>query len=899
MKVLTKINGTVRKKIKRTESFDHLSAKRLRRAAAEENAFLYSMLDSSENGLSQTEVTERRRKFGFNEIAHEKAATWYVQLFQAFLNPFIAVLVVLAVVSFLIDVLLAAPDEQSYKTVIVVGVMVMLSSLLRFWQEYSSNRAAESLKSMVKTTSTVIRNKERTELNIIELVPGDLVCLSAGDMIPADCRLVQSKDLFVSQSMLTGESLPVEKRAERLAPIQNNAPYELDNICFMGTNVVSGTGMAIVVNTGSATYFGTISKAITGKRAETSFDKGINKVSWVLIRFMMVMVPLVFLINGLTKGDWFDALLFGISVAVGLTPEMLPMIVTANLAKGAKNMSKRKVIVKRLNAIQNIGAMDVLCTDKTGTLTMDKIVLERHLNVFGDADDEVMKWAYLNSFHQTGLKNLLDVAVLEHAEIHNCINAAAHFVKIDEIPFDFQRRRMSVILAEKNGKHLLICKGAVEEMLEHCSYAFDPGEDKQLHIENDTIVAMDNAMRNTVLETSRKLNEEGLRVLLVAIKEYDERPLNYTVADETNMVLTGFIGFLDPAKTSAKPAIEGLQQLGVNIKVLTGDNEIVTKKICRDVGIPVQHILLGKDIERLSDQQLGERLGETSIMAKLSPIQKARIVKLLQAKGHTVGFMGDGINDAAALRDADVGISVDTAVDIAKESADIILLEKDLMVLRKGVIYGRRTFGNIIKYIKMTASSNFGNMFSMLGASAFLPFLPMLPIQLLVQNLLYDISQTAIPWDSMDEDFIAKPQKWDAGGISRFMVFIGPISSIFDYATFALMWFVFKANLPEHQTLFQSGWFIEGLLSQTLIVHMIRTRKIPFIQSWATKPVVALTTIIMLIGIGIPFSPLASALKMQPLPLSYFPWLICILVCYCALTQVVKTWFIKKFNQWL
>ena len=899
MKVLTKINGTVRKKITKIESFDYLSAKRLRRAAAEENAFLYSMLDSSENGLSQTEVIERRKKFGFNEIAHQKAATWYIQLFQAFLNPFIAVLVVLAAVSFLIDVLLAAPDEQSYKTVIVVGVMVMLSSLLRFWQEYSSNRAAESLKSMVKTTATVIRNKERTALNIIDLVPGDLVCLSAGDMIPADCRLVQSKDLFVSQSMLTGESLPVEKSTQRLAPIQNNAPYELDNICFMGTNVISGTGMAIVVNTGSATYFGTISKAITGKRAETSFDKGINKVSWVLIRFMMVMVPLVFLINGLTKGDWFDALLFGISVAVGLTPEMLPMIVTANLAKGAKNMSKRKVIVKRLNAIQNIGAMDVLCTDKTGTLTMDKIVLERHLNVFGDADDEVMKWAYLNSFHQTGLKNLLDVAVLEHAEIHNCINAAAHFVKIDEIPFDFQRRRMSVILAERNGKHLLICKGAVEEMLDHCSYAFDPGEDKQLHVENDTIVAMDNAMRNTVLETSKKLNEEGLRVLLVAIKEYDERPLNYTVADETNMVLTGFIGFLDPAKPSAKPAIEGLQQLGVNIKVLTGDNEIVTKKICRDVGIPVQHILLGKDIERLSDDLLSEKLEETSIMAKLSPIQKARVVKLLQAKGHTVGFMGDGINDAAALRDADVGISVDTAVDIAKESADIILLEKDLMVLRKGVIYGRRTFGNIIKYIKMTASSNFGNMFSMLGASAFLPFLPMLPIQLLVQNLLYDISQTAIPWDSMDEDFIAKPQKWDAGGISRFMVFIGPISSIFDYATFALMWFVFKANLPEHQTLFQSGWFIEGLLSQTLIVHMIRTRKIPFIQSWATKPVVALTTIIMLIGIGIPFSPLASALKMQPLPLSYFPWLICILVSYCALTQVVKTWFIKKFNQWL
>lgn len=900
MKILSNMNSIAKVTTTGDGSLDNLSTNRLRKVAEEGNQFIYTFLESRENGLSRTEVMDRKKIFGFNEIAHEKAPAWYIQLFQAFLNPFIGVLIVLAVVSFIIDVTLAAPGEHSYKTVIVVVVMVMLSSLLRFWQEYSSNKAAEALKSMVKTTATVLRkDKEKTEINIIDLVPGDVVFLSAGDMIPADCRLMQGKDLFVSQSMLTGESLPLEKRATQLGEIKNISPLEFENICFMGTNVVSGMGMAIVVNTGNATYFGTIGKAITGKRAETSFDKGINKVSWLLIRFMLVMVPLVFLINGLTKGDWFEALLFGISVAVGLTPEMLPMIVTANLAKGAKNMSKRKVIVKRLNAIQNIGAMDVLCTDKTGTLTMDKIVLERHLNVFGDADDEVMKWAYLNSFHQTGLKNLLDVAVLEHAEIHSCINADEHFIKIDEIPFDFQRRRMSVVLEEKNGKHLLICKGAVEEMLEHCSHAFDPGEDKQLHIENDKIVPMDDAMRKIVLNTSRKLNEEGLRVLLVAIKEDDKRPLTYSVADETNMVLTGFIGFLDPAKPSAKPAIEGLQKLGVSIKVLTGDNEIVTKKICRDVGIPVNHILLGREIELLSDEQLTERLDETNIMAKLSPMQKGRIIKLLQAKGHTVGFMGDGINDAAALRDADVGISVDTAVDIAKESADIILLEKDLMVLRKGVIYGRRTFGNIIKYIKMTASSNFGNMFSMLGASAFLPFLPMLPIQLLVQNLLYDISQTSIPWDSMDEDFIEKPQKWDAGGISRFMLYIGPISSIFDYATFAVMWFVFKANMPAHQSLFQSGWFIEGLLSQTLIVHMIRTKKIPFIQSWATAPVIALTSLIMLIGIYIPFSPIAGALKLAPLPLSYFPWLIGILGGYCVLTQFVKTWFINKFQQWL
>lgn len=884
---------------KAVSGFDDVAVTKLRNASRGDQDYFYAMLTSSKEGLGPSNVSDKRKTFGLNEIEHEKAPAWYVQLFQAFLNPFIGVLVSLAVISFIMDVWLAKAPDRDYETVIVVGVMVILSSLLRFWQEFSSNRAAEQLKSMVKTTVTVLRKRGKKEIDIKNIVPGDLIFLSAGDMIPADIRIIQSKDLFVSQAMLTGESLPLEKNSEPIPGADHKSPMELDNICFMGTNVVSGTAMAIVVTTGNLTYFGSIGKAITGKRAETSFDKGVNKVSWLLIRFMMVMVPLIFLVNGLTKGDWFEALLFGIAVAVGLTPEMLPMIVTANLAKGAKNMSKRKVIVKRLNAIQNIGAMDVLCTDKTGTLTMDKIILERHLNVFGDEDDEVLKWAYFNSFHQTGLKNLLDLAVLEHVELHDYLKVEEDYVKVDEIPFDFQRRRMSVILEQKNGKQLLICKGAVEEMLDLCSHAFDPGEDRQLHIEKDGIVPMDETMRNTVLRISRKLNADGLRVLLVAIKEHEERPVNYTVADENKMILTGFIGFLDPAKPSAKPAIEGLQKLGISVKVLTGDNDVVTRKICREVGIPFQQVLLGKEVEQMGDEELSAQLGETSIFAKLSPIQKSRIVKLLQAKGHTVGFMGDGINDAAALRDADVGISVDTAVDIAKESADIILLEKDLMVLRKGVIYGRRTFGNIIKYIKMTASSNFGNMFSMLGASAFLPFLPMLPIHLLIQNLLYDISQISIPWDRMDEDFLEKPQKWDAGGISRFMMYIGPISSVFDYATFALMFFVFKANAPEHQALFQTGWFVEGLLSQTLIVHMIRTRKIPFIQSWATTPVVALTTLVMLVGIAIPFSPFAGILKLQALPLSYFPWLIGTLTGYCLLTQYVKTVFIKKFNQWL
>ncbi|MGL5946250.1 MAG: magnesium-translocating P-type ATPase, partial [Sediminibacterium sp.] len=795
----------------------------LRNISRSDEQLYFEMLDSSVEGITEAQVHERLKEYGLNEIQHEKAPSWFNQLFHAFITPFTGILVAIALISLITDVIIANPENRDYKTVILVSIMVLVSSFLRFFQEYRSNRAAEQLKSMVKTTATVIRKDQgKFETDILSLAPGDMVQLSAGDMIPADCRIVQSKDLFVSQAMLTGEALPVEKRPFAVRDANNLSPLELDNICFMGTNVVSGTATAIIVNTGDKTYFGSLSQAIVGNRSETSFDKGVKKVSYLLIRFMLVMVPLIFVINGLVKGDWLEALLFAIAVAVGLTPEMLPMIVTANLAKGAVNMSKRKVIVKRLNAIQNIGAMDIFCTDKTGTLTLDKIVLTRHLNMYGEDDEEVLKWAYLNSYHQTGLKNLLDVAVLEHVEVHDYLKVEEYYAKVDEIPFDFQRRRMSVVLKKRNGKHLLICKGAVEEMLDLCNHAFDPGEDHTLHIESDKVMPIDAAMHKVVLNTAKRLNEEGLRVLLVAIKEFDDRALTYSVEDEKDLILTGFIGFLDPAKPSAKSSIEALRELGVSIKVLTGDNEIVTRKICKDVGIPLNKILLGGDVERMSDEELMVQINDVSILAKLSPVQKQRVVKVLQQKGHTVGFMGDGINDAAALRQADVGISVDTAVDIAKESADIILLEKDLMVLRKGVIYGRRTFGNIIKYIKMTASSNFGNMFSMLGASAFLPFLPMLPVQLLTQNLLYDVSQISIPWDRMDEEFLKKPKKWDASGIQRFMIFIGPISSIFDYATFILMFFFFKANSPEQQSLFQSGWFVEGLLSQTLIVHMIR-----------------------------------------------------------------------------
>ncbi|MBW7890340.1 MAG: magnesium-translocating P-type ATPase, partial [Chitinophagaceae bacterium] len=600
------------------------------------------------------------------------------------------------------------------------------------------------------------------------------------------------------------------------------------------------------------------------------------------------------------QGNWIDALLFSIAVAVGLTPEMLPVIVTATLAKGAMSMSKHKVIVKRLNAIQNLGAVDLLCTDKTGTLTIDKIVLSQHLNLHGEEDYEVLKWAYLNSFHQTGLTNLMDKAVLDHAELHDYLKVEEDFEKIDEIPFDFQRRRMSVILKQKNGKHLMIAKGAVEEMIDLCSHCFDPGENKQLHLENDEVIALDQAMREKIFAITSSLNAKGLRVLVLATKEFDgDHLLTYNVDDEKDMILTGFIGFLDPAKPSAQPGIEALHKLNIEVKVLTGDNEIVTQKICHDVGIPVKNIIMGKELELLSDEELTERVNDISIFAKLSPLQKVRVVQSLRAKGHTVGVLGDGINDAPALKEADVGITVDNAVDIAKESSDIILLEKDLSVLHKGVEYGRLTFGNIMKYIKMATSGNFGNVFSIIGASAFLPFLPMLPIQLLVQNLLYDFSQIALPWDKMDEDYLTAPKKWAAKGIRRFMVYFGPISSIFDYILFAVMFFVFKANAPEHQHLFQTGWFVVGLLSQTLIIHIIRTKKIPFLQSWASAPVVAATSLTMLIGIIIPFTPIAGVLSLVPLPAAYFPWLIGILVAYSLLTQVLKNWYIRKYDEWL
>src|SRR5450631_408326 len=858
-------------------------------------------LDATRSGLTPEQVEERLGQYGPNEITHEKPPTWYVQLFHAFVTPFNGVLFAVSIVSLFTDVIFAAPEDRTFRTIIVLTTMVLLSTLLRFWQEFRSNKAAEELKAMVSSTTAVLRAgmQRPQEIPISTLVPGDIVYLSAGDMIPADVRLLTAKDLFVSQAMLTGESIPLEKYPVAPAKRINSATapgtlLERETACFMGTNVVSGTATAVVAATGDATFFGAVAKDIVGARPLTSFDKGISKVSWMLVRFLMVMTPLVFLINGISKGDWLESLLFAVSVAVGLTPEMLPMIVTTNLAKGAVVMARRKAIVKRLNAIQNFGAMDILCTDKTGTLTQNKIILERHLNVHGKDDLQVLEFAWLNSFNQTGLKNLLDVAVLEYAMQHEIVDKLQHYKKIDEIPFDFMRRRMSVVVRDGEGKeNLMVCKGAIEEMLPLCVSADDNGA------EAGGVMPVTTEMRKEVRRVTRKLNQEGLRALAVGYKRLPPEDRTYTVEDEKEFVLAGYVAFLDPPKETARQEIAALREHGVAVKIITGDNEVVTRKICKEVGLPIERALLGKDVEKLSDAKLQEAAELTTIFAKMSPVQKSRVIRALQRNGHTVGYLGDGINDAAALKDADVGISVDTAVDIAKESADIILLEKSLLVLEEAVIEGRKTFANIIKYIKMTASSNFGNVFSVLIASVFLPFLPMLPIQLLVQNLLYDVSQVSIPWDDVDEDFLKVPRKWDAGGIARFMVFIGPISSIFDVVTFWLMWHVFGANTVEQQSLFQSGWFVVGLLTQTLIVHMIRTQHIPFIQSRAAWPVILLTASIMAFGIYLPFSPLGDHLGMVPLPLSYFPWLAGILLSYCVLTQIGRSLYIHRFGQWL
>ena len=854
---------------------------------------VYSYLQTTRLGLTRAEVEDRQLTYGKNEVVHEQKKNPFIVFIKTFINPFIGVLTGLAVISLVIDVLMAEPGEQEWTGVVIIAVMVVCSTILRFWQEWKANEATDSLMKMVKNTCLVKRaGSGEEELDITELVPGDIVFLAAGDMIPADLRIIESKDLFISQASLTGESEPIEKFPEvKEKQYRKGSIVELDNICYMGSTVISGAAQGIVFETGNRTFLGTIARNLTGHRATTAFDKGISKVSLLLIRFMLVMVPFVFFINGFTKGDWFEAFIFAISVAVGLTPEMLPMIVTANLSKGALSMSKKKTIVKNLNAIQNFGAMNILCTDKTGTLTCDKIVLEKYINADGSNDESkrILRHAYFNSYFQTGLKNLMDKAILSHVKELKLEHLKDAYTKVDEIPFDFIRRRMSVVIEDKQGKRQIITKGAVEEMLSICSHTEFNGE----------VQSLTDELKVKAQKISEEMNRKGMRVLAVAQKSYIEKVGNFSVSDEKEMVLIGFLAFLDPPKPSAAEAIKQLHEYGVEVKILSGDNDIVVKSIGQQVGIDTSYSLTGPDIENMDEATLKERVKTTTCFSKLTPLQKTQIISILQEQENTVGFLGDGINDAAALRQSDIGISVDSAVDIAKESADIILLEKDLMVLEDGVLEGRKTFGNINKYIKMTASSNFGNMFSVMFASAFLPFLPMMPIHLLIQNLLYDISQTTIPFDRMDPEFLRKPRRWDASDLKRFMIYIGPISSIFDIVTYLVMWHVFGCNSPEHQSLFQSGWFIEGLLSQTLIVHMIRTRKIPFIQSRATWPVIGMTTLVMVIGIVIPFTSFGASIGLQALPLSYFPWLVGILLSYCVLTQLVKNWYIRKFSGWL
>jgi Mg2+-importing ATPase len=868
----------------------------VRDAATGEAAEILGRLNTSANGLSDEEAAERLEVFGPNEVGQEKKHGWLQRLWVAVRNPLVILLTVLAVITFA-----TAGEPSDYAGGVLMVLMVVLGISLRFIQETKADNAAAKLKAMIKVTATVLRDGQPREIPLKELVPGDVVKLSAGDMIPGDVRLLAAKDLFIIQATLTGESLPVEKNDARDARA-NVQPIERTNLCFLGTSVESGAATAVIVVTGAQTYLGKLAGSLAGQQVETAFDRGIKKFTWLMLRFMAVMVPLVFVINGWTKHNWGQAFFFSLAVAVGLTPEMLPMIVSVCLSKGALAMSKKKVIVKRLHSIQNFGAMDVLCTDKTGTLTIDHVILEIHCDVFKNESAEVLRDAYLISHFQTGLKNVLDRAVLKYSELHHEMSVDK-YNKVDEIPFDFSRRMMSVVVEGPDGQRQILTKGAPEAVFAKCTHFESDGE----------IFPMEPILVGNLIEQVNDLSSDGFRVLAIANKKVGGQNA-YSKADEVELVLTGYLAFLDPPKDTAKTAIMALRQHGVAVKVLTGDNDLVARKVCTEVGINAETIILGNDVEKMTDEQLGEAIDRVDVYARLSPAHKKRVVQALQKKGHVVGFMGDGINDAPALRAADVGISVDNAVDIAKESADVILLEKNLMVLEEGVLEGRKVFVNILKYIRMGASSNFGNMFSVLGASAWLPFLPMLPIQLLTNNLLYDFSQVPIPTDNVAPSQIAKPRPWAMGEIARFIIFIGPISSIFDYTTFAAMWFYFKCSnltlLPADMasrfagvtdpdkiyaaSLFQTGWFVESIMTQTLIIHVIRTNMIPFIQSRASWPLSMTTILIMGIGAYLPYSPLAPILHFVPLPWQFWPLLAVTLLCYVGLTQVIKSWMVKK-----
>jgi Mg2+-importing ATPase len=829
-------------------------------------SLLLEQFQTSLNGLSEHEAQKRLEEYGYNEPAKKKKRTVIIQLLSKFANPLVIVLLIIAGISIFFKETLDA---------ILVLLMAMISVFLSFFQEYRAGREAERLSEMVRTTATVYRNGKSREVKIREIIPGDIVDLFAGDMIPADLRIISGKDLFVNQASLTGESFPAEKISDPIQP-KGYSPSELTNIAFMGSTVVSGTALGLVLSTGLSTQFGEVSRRLATIQTETGFDKGVRSFTWVMIQFMLVLVIIIFAINAILKGNLLQALLFSLAVAVGLTPQMLPMLVAINLSKGAITMAKKKVIVKRLNSIQNFGAMDILCTDKTGTLTLDKIVLEIHCDVSGNDDEEVLKLAYINSYYQTGLKNLLDRAVLRHEKL-----LVTQYKKIDEIPFDFSRKIMSVVV-EDNEHHQLIAKGAPEEIFMRCSQ----------YASNGMIMDMNEAVIHDLKRQYDRLSLEGFRVLAVAYKDISQKKNVYSRDDENNLILKGYVAFLDPPKPTAKQAIGVLKKLGIELKVLTGDNEFVTKKICSQVGLDVRDVYTGDMVDKITDEELREVVETTMVFVRLSPLQKERIVHALHANNHIVGYLGDGINDAPALKAADVGISVDNAVDIARYSADIILREKRLSVLGDGVREGRKTFGNIVKYIKMGSSSNLGNMISMTSASIFLPFLPMAPIQILLNNFLYDISQTSIPTDTVDEEYLEKPRRWNITLIKRFMILLGPVSSIFDFVTFGILLFVFHASV----ILFHTCWFLESLCTQTLVIHVIRTGKIPFVQSRSSLLLIFTSIFITVIGLLLPFSPLAEPLGFIAPPAWFFITLMLIICLYLVMVYLVKTAFVKKYG---
>ncbi|EOA3390402.1 magnesium-translocating P-type ATPase [Enterococcus hirae] len=861
---------------------------------------LLNFFHSTDQGMKDEQIEESREKYGENSISYGKKTPFIVEALKAYITPFTLVLIALGVISFITEYVLAAPGDKDLFGVIIIFTMVIVSGTMTLVQSVRSNQAAEKLKSLVKVTAAVKRNGDYTEIPMEEIVCGDLVRLSAGDMIPADMRLLSAKDLFISQAALTGESYPVEKQAI-VYDDETLSETSYENLAFMGSNVISGSAEGIIVSVGNETLFGHVAQTLSEKPIKSSFEIGIHKTSMLLIKFMALMAPTVIVINGLTKGDWLEAFLFGLSVAVGLTPEMLPMIVTTNLVKGASVMAKKGTVIKNLNAIQNFGAIDVLCTDKTGTLTQDKIILEYHMDCSGKEDDRVLRHAYLNSYYQTGLKNLLDVAIIDEAK-QTLATDKINYRKVDEIPFDFERRRMSVVVEDTAGKTQMITKGAIEEMLSISNY-----------IDIDGIVSpLTNEKRESVLAKVRDLNEDGLRVIGVAQKTNPSVVGEFSVKDESDMVLIGYLAFLDPPKETTKQALKALKDHGVAVKVLTGDNELVTRSVCRQVGLEINELITGEKISEMDDRELAQVAENHEVFVKLNPQQKARLTTALRQNGHTVGFLGDGINDAPAMKVADIGISVDTAVDIAKESADVILLEKDLTILERGLLSGRETFGNIMKYIKATASSNFGNMFSVLVASTFLPFLPMLPLQILFLNLIYDVSCISLPWDKMDKEYLHEPKKWEASSIGKFMVYFGPTSSIFDITTYLLMYFIICPavvggdfhTLDAQQkivfiALFHAGWFVESLWSQTLVLHALRTPKIPFIQSNATFAMFTITTLGIVVGSILPFTGFGAELGLMPLPGTYWTWLVVTILAYLTLVTMVKKFYIKKFGELL